>query len=323
MHLDRLYEARVLLEGAIEIATANEAYTSALRAINNLGVVLESLDEFGSSESRVAEGVALARRIGDRQWEASLMGGTVLELAMLGRWDEAVATAADAAALSTTAWAQALNLELVRIYCERGEVGEARAALDGASATDESTEAQTRVGRGAVTAHLLRAEGALEQALETAERTFEHARTTFGPTSSLYKTAFAEVLECAMTAGRPERAHELLELLDTLLSGQVTPQLRAIQSRYVGRLTAVAGGDGAAESLAVAERFYAEIGMRFHAAVARLERAECLAALGDTEEAEALIPAAREVFVELKARPWLARADAGRATTGSDPVVAA
>ena len=86
-----------------------------------------------------------------------------------------------------------------------------------ASATDESADIQTRVGRGAATAHLLRTEGSLEPALETAERTFEQARAAFGPTSVLFKMAFEEVLECAVTAGRPERAHELLALIDTLL----------------------------------------------------------------------------------------------------------
>jgi hypothetical protein len=114
----------------------------------------------------------------------------------------------------------------------------------------------------------------------------------------------------------------LLALLDPLLPGQVTPQLRAIHNRYRGRLAAATGEPGAAEALAVAERFYDEIGMRFHAAVSRLERAECLAAQGEPEEAEALIPAAREVFAELKARPWIVRADAA-AAMGSDPTSAA
>jgi class 3 adenylate cyclase/tetratricopeptide (TPR) repeat protein len=320
---DRLYEARVLLEGAIEVALANDAYSSALRATNNLGVVLESLDQFGVSANRVAEGTALARRIGNRQWEASLLGGSVLELSMLGRWDEAIAVATEAAELATSAWIQALLLELVRIYCERGETGAARAVLDGASDTDDSADMQTRTGRGAVAAHLLRAEGAIEPALELAERTFEEAHAAFGPTSSLFKIAFDEVLECAMAAGRPERARELLAVLDPLRPGQVTPMLRAIHNRYRGRLAVATGEVGAAEALAVAERYYGELGMRFHAAATRLERAECLAATGDVEEADALIPAAREVFLDLKARPWLARADAVGATSGSDPVVAA
>ncbi len=323
MQLDRLYEARVLLEGAIEIAVANDAYASALRAINNLGVVLESLDQFDTSQNRVAEGVGLARRIGNRQWEASLLGGTVLELSMLGRWDEAFATASEAAELTSTSWLHALLLELVRIHCERGELGEARAVMDGASTTDESGDAQTRVGRGTVLAHLLHAEGALDPALETAERVFEEARAAFSPTSSLYKAAFEEVLECAMAAGRPERVHELLALLDPLRPGQVTPQLRAIQTRYRGRLAAATGQDGAAEALAVAERYYAELGMRFHAAATRMERAECLIARGEVEEAESLLPGAREVFLELKAGPWIIRADALDEKTGSDPVFSA
>ena len=323
LQADRLYEARVLLEGAIDVALANERYPSALRAFNNLGVVLESMDEFAESERRVGDGLALARRMGNRQWEASLMGGTVLGLAMLGRWEEAIAMATEAAAISTTSWMQALLLDLVRIHCERGELGDARAVIEGASATDESADMQTRVGRGAATAHMLRTEGSLEPALETAERAFEQARAAFGPTSALFKMAFEEVLECAVAAGRPERAHELLALVDTLLPGQVTPQLRAIQNRYLGRLAAAAGEPGGAEALAVAERYYAEIGMRFHAAAARLERAECLAAVGQGDEAEALLPAAREVFLDLKARPWLARTEAASAETGSDPVVLA
>jgi class 3 adenylate cyclase/tetratricopeptide (TPR) repeat protein len=323
LHHDRLYEARVLLEGAIEIAQANDLYASVLRATNNLGVVLESLDQFAASDARAVDGLALARRVGDRQWQASLHGGRVFGLSMVGRWDDAIAAAAEAAEISATSWAQALRLELIRVYCERGQAGEARAVLEAASATDDATDAQTRVGRGAVLAHLLRAEDAIEAALDTAEQTFEDARTMFGPTSALYKVAYEEVLECAIAAGRTERAIELLALLDPLRPGQVTPQLRAIQARFRGRLTAAAGEDGGAEALAVAERFYAEIGMRFHAAATRLERAKCLAARGEAEEAETLIPAAREVFVELQARPWIVRADAARATTGSDPVVAA
>jgi tetratricopeptide (TPR) repeat protein len=322
MQADRLYEARVLLEGAIDVALSNERYASALRAMNNLGVVLESLDEFAVSESRVSEGLALARRVGNRQWEASLMGGTVHELSMLGRWDDAIAMATGAAAISTTAWTQGLLLDLVRVHCERGELGEARGVIESASATDESADIQTRVGRGAATAHLLRLEGSLDAALENAEQAFEQARAAFGPTLTFFKVTFDEVLECAIAAGRPERASELLALLDTLRPGQVTPQLRAIQNRYLGRLAAAAGEDGAAEALAVAERYYAELGMRFHAAAARLERAECLAAQGHAEEAAELIPAAREVFFDLKARPWLARTDAAQAM-GSDPASAA
>jgi tetratricopeptide (TPR) repeat protein len=323
LQVDRLYEARVLLQGAIDIALANDAYTSALRAINNLGVVLESLDQFRDSESRGAEGMALARRIGDRQWEASLMGGTVLELSMLARWDEAVAMAAEAAALSTTSWIQSLLLELVRIHCERGDPADARSVLEGASATDDSADIQTRVGRGAMTAHLLRAEGALGPALEIAERTFEEARAAFGPTSSFFKAAFEQALECAITAGRYERVEELLAVVDPLRPGQITPLLRAMHNRYRGRLAATTGADGAAESLAVAERFYVELGMRFHAAATRIERAEYLIAQGAVDEGEALIPAAREVFIELKARPWLARADGLTEKTGSDPVFSA
>ena len=200
------------------------------------------MDEFAESERRVGDGLALARRMGNRQWEASLMGGTVLGLAMLGRWEEAIAMATEAAAISTTSWTQALLLDLVRIHCERGELGDARAVIEGASATDESADIQTRVGRGAATAHLLRTEGSLEPALETAERAFEQARAAFGPTSALFKMAFEEVAGVRRSPpGAPSAPTSCSRCSTRCCPGQVTPQLRAIQNRYLGRLAAAAG----------------------------------------------------------------------------------
>ena len=47
-----------------------------------------------------------------------------------------------------------------------------------------------------------------------------------------------------------------------------------------------------------------------YAAVTRLERAENLLADGRADEAGPLVAAARETFEELRARPWVERAEA-------------
>ena len=61
---------------------------------------------------------------------------------------------------------------------------------------------------------------------------------------------------------------------------------------------------------AVAEASFDGLGMRFWRAATQLEHAERLAAAGRPSEAAPLLAGARATFAELKASPWLARADA-------------
>jgi hypothetical protein len=69
--------------------------------------------------------------------------------------------------------------------------------------------------------------------------------------------------------------------------------------------------DGDASGYAAAAAAFDELRIPFWAAVARLERAELLAA---GEERERLLAEARAEFERLAARPWLERAGAARAS---------
>ena len=49
------------------------------------------VDRYGDADRMVAEGLALARRVGDRYWESSLLGHVYAKYA-LGLWDELMAS---------------------------------------------------------------------------------------------------------------------------------------------------------------------------------------------------------------------------------------
>ncbi len=236
---DRLFEARVLLEGALELALANDLRRVALRAYNNLGVILESSDRFTEGADTVGRAVELARRNGDRSWESSLVGGSVITLVMLGRWDEAVARASEAEAIATTSFAKTLILTIVPVHCQRGQLDRAREVFE-RYGSDETEELQAIVAHDLTRATLLFAEGRFQESLRAAERALA-AQEGFGRTSLLFKTALEAVLDAALAVGDTRRAEELLASLDELRPGERTPLLRAQEARFRARLLAARG----------------------------------------------------------------------------------
>ena len=158
LRLDRLFEARVLLDAAIELAEARDLHGVSLRAHNNLGVVLEASDRFTECATSIGRAIDLARRVGDRSWEASLVGGSIVTLVLLGRWDEALARAAEMEEIATTFFANRLLLEIIPVYCERGKLEHARELFElyGAGETEDR---QVVIGRDVAEARLLPVSG--------------------------------------------------------------------------------------------------------------------------------------------------------------------
>jgi class 3 adenylate cyclase/tetratricopeptide (TPR) repeat protein len=305
--VDRLREGRVLLEGALGMALAHDLPTAALRAYNNLGVVLESEDRYVECEERIAEALVLARRVGDRQWESGLLGGTLTSLVPLGRWDEALEATANVRALDAT-FGLFQVAQIVPVHCERGDLGAARAVLGAMEGTESSEDVQVSAELAAARSRLARAEGRSAEAAEHAAAAMEAARA-LGVTATLYKNTLEERLDALLELGQAREAHELLASLDALRPGELTPRLRAIAARFHGRLAAREGAPEAGEGLAEAEDAYRALEMPFAAAVTQLERAEWLSAQGREAEAAPLLAEARAAFERLRAAPWLERAD--------------
>jgi class 3 adenylate cyclase/tetratricopeptide (TPR) repeat protein len=314
----RLAEARILLEAASERAHSEQLYASALRASNNLAVVLEASDRHAEAVELVERTVALARRRGDRRWESNLRTGGLIQLFLLGRWDEALTIAAEEEPLVASELARLSMLSAALIHCERARLDQARALMALGDPARDSDNPQTKAGQRAIEARVLRAEGRPVDALATAERALA-LRGELTITDTSIKLGLVEAIEAALELSELDRAEELLAIPAALNPGELTPFLQANAARLRARLDAVrGGGEGVDERFRTAAGLFREFGLVFHLAVTELEHAEWLVGEERAGEAQPLLVDAQETFERLQATPWLERAK--KATpTGREP----
>jgi class 3 adenylate cyclase/tetratricopeptide (TPR) repeat protein len=303
----RMREGTVLLEGALAIALENDLYSAALRAYNNRGAFLWVLGKFRAAVANAEQGLELARRIGDRQWESTFLAGPAGFWMMLGLWDKALALAAEAEALAPNEFVRGLVLQIAPIHLHRGDVDSARRLL-AASESSASSENASWAGVYALTeAQIHAAEGRRDEALAAVERAMALRAQAAGSQGLIRFVALDAVADFA----GDEKLRELLDVVDELNPGEQGPYMRAQKTRFRARL---AEHDAETE-LAAAERLFEEAEMPFYVAVTRLERAKVLLEDGRADEAAPLLEQARETFEQLGARPWLERVDSATAAT--------
>jgi class 3 adenylate cyclase/tetratricopeptide (TPR) repeat protein len=126
-------EGLALLRHALSVALDNDAPRAALRAYFNLSNLLYYRDDLGASAENAREGLALARRLGERDWEWSSLADLVSVTFLQGEWDEALDLAAEIPHLedfAATRFAAAeLLLTLPQLHVARGDVQEAARTL--------------------------------------------------------------------------------------------------------------------------------------------------------------------------------------------------
>jgi class 3 adenylate cyclase/tetratricopeptide (TPR) repeat protein len=289
---NRLEEARILLEGALERALAHDLHPPALRAMNNLAVNHESSDQYADAVAVSDRGLELARKVGDRIWEAGFLLGPISSLVLLGRWDEALAREAECGRSEPEEWA--LVLPLVLAECARGDIARARSRLDEHTELKVSDDVQARYGYLFAEAHVLRAEGRPAEALSALEPVLAGG---FGVTFLTMKLSLVEALEAAFALGDEAGVQEQLERIEALRPGERPHLLEAHAHRLRAKLTGDEAGYRAAAAL------FRERSLDFWLAVTLLEH-------GEAVEREPLIEEAREIFERLGATPWLERAAA-------------
>ncbi len=303
----RLIEARILLEAAAERAYAEQLYVSALRAENNLGVVLEASDRLAEAVELLDRTIALARRRGDRRWESNLRTGGLIELILLGRWDEALTVAAEEEPLAAGETARASLLDIALIHCERGQLEQALALFASGEEQRESDQAQGRAGHSVLEARVLRAEGRNAEALAATEPALA-LRDELSIADSRVKRGLVEAIEAALALHDLDRAEELLAIPEALDPGELTPFLQAHTARLRARLDAVRGErERVDERFRTAAALFREFDFVFYLAVTQLEHGEWLTAQNRADEAKPLLAEARASFERLQATPWLER----------------
>ncbi len=306
----RLREGSALLRHAADVAEEQGFAGAALRAYNNLGVVLEAQDRFAEALDLGNRSIAIARRAGDRVRELAWLSGEIIDLVAMGRWDDAQAQADETLAApeigSLTYAAQGLT-DLMPVLTHRGQLAQAREFLK-VIPQDESNP-ESRVANARVRVGLLLAEGDPAQALAVAERGLSLV-AQLGFTHSGIKRLFVEAVEAALDLGDVAKADELLGLVQGARPGEVTPYLRAHAARLAARTAALRGdGDAVEPGFLSAEQGFRELGTPFDLAVTLVEHAEWLQGRGHDEVARGLLSEAREIFDGLRATPWIDRLD--------------
>ena len=256
------------------------------------------------------------RRRGSRTGEWSLLAETTYPLYMLGRWDEALAATAEVpeeklrAALTMSILDAALE-----IHVHRGDPDEARRLLGFFEHLAEATDVQDRSGYKSALAVVLRAEGRLAEALEVGVESAELSRSSFGMRTQSVKQGLVEAIEAALALGGPERAAELVGVIDADPVGAPP----AVPDGASGPIPRAPGGPTtpAAAGFEAAEERFRTIGVVFWLAVTQLEHGAWLVGHGRGEDAGPLLAEARETLERLAATPWLDRlavAEAARST---------
>jgi tetratricopeptide (TPR) repeat protein len=307
VELGRPAESNALLTHALKLAVEQDLGHLAARASYNLADNQMAEGRFEEAQGTLKQGLELIRRRGDRQMERTLLAQEVIAMVALGHWDVAVEQTASLLDATYDIYAAQTVCHLPMVFAARGDAGGLRSLLD---AIGPST-GWAVVDDGIRLAHavLMREEGHASDGLEQATAAV-HAVIEIS--DSGVPTFFAEGVACAFAAGRPDVVAELLERVDALKPAQLLPLLDAEASRARARLAAHRGEQGAAEQwFRRAIDLFRELATPFPLARAQLEYAELLARTG-RPPADVAKPRdeAAGVFAELRAEPWLARADA-------------
>jgi tetratricopeptide (TPR) repeat protein len=292
---ERPETAMALFTHSLKLALEYDLPTPALRAYNNLADSLYRRDRYEEALAYHASGIALARKVGNRPWEWNLLLESAYPLMCTGRWDEALAAVAEIPESRLREVPTPSHVP-VEIFVRRGQIDEARRYLALMSYVESSADIQHRAMNANIAALVSQAEGENERALAAAEQLVD-LMGVLGTRHESVKLGLVQALEAAFALGRFERVEELLEKIETLRPGELSPFLRAQAARFRGRLGSEGGFNTAAAT-------FREYGIVFWLAVTLLEHGEWLTGQGRAEEAEPLLGEAREFFERLGARPW-------------------
>jgi tetratricopeptide (TPR) repeat protein len=245
--------------------------------------------------------------VGNRQWEWRLLLESCYALLLTGRWDEALARAAEVPESQLAEW-PLYRATLVEILIHRGEIAEAQRFLHLDSRSEGSLDVQERAAYAAGRALIYRAEGNPAEALNAAEEAVDAMRV-LSTRHEAVRRGFVEAPEAAFALGRMDKVEELLARIDALRPGELAAFVDGHRSRFRARLAAVQGREREVEpGFKAAARIFLEYGLVFWLAVTQLEHGEWLVGQGRAEEAEPLLAEARDTFERLAAKPWLERA---------------
>jgi hypothetical protein len=177
-------EGFALLRHALHLAQEHDFPNTAMRAYYNLSNLLYYHDRYDAALPYVHEGLAMARRLGYRNWEWPFLAELTFVLFMKGEWDEALERVEEVPYREESSNARFAVVEVLQaiptLHTFRGELDEAREMLEPFAVFGDSADLQERASYVGARAMISRAEGHLEETIAQAEIALE-ARHTLGP----------------------------------------------------------------------------------------------------------------------------------------------
>jgi hypothetical protein len=152
-------------------------------------------------------------------------------------------------------------------------------------------------------------QGRADEAIERTGRVID-ARDVLGSAHWIFKSAVELAFQAAFAVDDVDRAAALFDRFRALPPGERTPQLDGTIASS-GALIAARRGDaeGIEDSFRHAEGVFVEIGDPFSEARHRLAHAEWLATTERSGEALVIAGEAASIFRQLRATPWIERAE--------------
>lgn len=213
-------------------------------------------DRYEEALTSARDGLALARRVGNRFWEVILLGQTAHSLWYLGRWDEALVVTSELSSPEEIAPGAAdwiLSPRIV-LHAARGDLDRARELLGALSYDQGSPDVQDRSGYFLLHAELQATSGRYADSLEAAERALQAAREALGLFHPWVRLALVRAAEASLALGDLERVEGFLALVEGERPGRVPRFLRAQAARLRALLGARRGQDDVGERFQAAAR---------------------------------------------------------------------
>jgi hypothetical protein len=223
-------EAGALIRLALQVALDNDFPSAAIRAFNNVADLDARADRYERAAAGYRDGLALARKVGNRQSEWQFLG-QVYPLFALGRRDEALELAAEVPA---EAFAQTrfpficLLSPVVSIHVNRGDIEAARRLTDLHPEIAESADLTERSAYMWAESARRLASGDAAGAPRAAEAAWE-TRLQVGISSESTKEVFGIAVDAALALGDAERAEQLVATVERMRPGR-RPQFIAAQA---------------------------------------------------------------------------------------------
>ncbi len=303
----RYEEGAALCDRAIEVGERHQLPMRVASYINAADFRLKR-DMEGQIEA-TETALASAREVGDRGAETVALGNWLLALTMVGRWEESVREGMEAAAEPDRPDVNVIRYNLVHLRLRQGDVEGARSLFEAMGGWEDVEQFESAAMYRALEGLIMLEAGETEPASELLADVVRRATELEGANSESTRMVWAEALAAAISAGRLDRADEVIALLADRPRGHVPPLLRAELTRGQALLAAARGDDSSVERLlreSIAE--FDRLGYPYWRARAEVDLGAWLTERGRADEAASLLSAAIASLAELGASPVLGRA---------------